>query len=98
MQEIEPDTVARARIFVDSRTAALAEAGDLLVPIQQGRLTERSIAGELGEVIAGSIPGRTNAQEITLFKSVGLAVQDAVAAGAALRRAEAEGMGRIIEI
>jgi ornithine cyclodeaminase len=98
MQEIDPTTVARARIFVDSRVAALAEAGDLIQPLRRGLISEASIVGELGEVVAGTRPGRTGAKEITLFKSVGLAVQDAVAAGAILRRAEAEGLGSLIEI
>src|SRR3990170_529064 len=95
MQEIDPATIARARLFVDSRQAALAEAGDLIQPIRQGIIDETAIRAELGEVIAGSRPGRTGPEEITLFKSVGLAVQDAVAAGVILRRAEAEGLGTI---
>jgi ornithine cyclodeaminase len=98
MQEIDSATVARARIFVDSRRAALAEAGDLIQPIRQGLISEDSIAAELGEVIAGTKPGRVSLEEITLFKSVGLAVQYAVAAGAILRRTEAEDIGQIIEI
>jgi ornithine cyclodeaminase len=98
MQEIDPATVARARIFVDSRTAALAEAGDLIQPLRRGLISEASIAAELGEVVAGTHPGRTSPEEITLFKSVGLAVQDAVAAGAILRRAEAEGLGQVIDL
>jgi ornithine cyclodeaminase len=98
MQEVDPDTVARARLFVDSRVAALAEAGDLIQPIRQGRIGEDWIQAELGEVIAGTHPGRVSQDEITLFKSVGLAVQDAVAAGAILRRAETLGLGQIVEI
>jgi ornithine cyclodeaminase len=98
MQEIDPATVARASVFVDSRRAALAEAGDLIQPIRQGLITEDSIVAELGEVVAGTRPGRRSAQETTLFKSVGLAVQDAVAAGVIVRRAEAEGLGRLIEL
>ena len=98
MQEIDPATVARARVFVDSRQAALAEAGDLIQPIRHGLIKEDWIQAELGEVVAGSRPGRIRPEEITLFKSVGLAVQDAVAAGAILRRAEAEGLGQVIEL
>jgi ornithine cyclodeaminase len=98
MQEIDPDTVARSRLFVDSRVAALAEAGDLIQPIRQGRIAEDWIQAELGEVISGERRGRTAPEEITLFKSVGLAVQDAAAAGAILRRAEAEGLGQIIDL
>lgn len=98
MQEIDAATVARARIFVDSKRAALAEAGDLIQPLQAGLITEASIVGEIGEVAAGRRPGRTSADEITLFKSVGLAVQDAVAAGRAVRNAEALGLGQVIEL
>ena len=98
MQEIDPATVARARIFVDSRNACLAEAGDLIQPLRSGLITESAIEAELGQVLAGEKRGRLSAAEITLFKSVGLAVQDAVAAGAILRRAETEGLGRIIEM
>jgi ornithine cyclodeaminase/alanine dehydrogenase-like protein (mu-crystallin family) len=98
MQEIDPATMARARLFVDSRRAALSEAGDLIQAIRSGHITEASIEAELGEVIAGTRPGRRAAAEITLFKSVGLAVQDAVAAGAILRRAEAEGLGNVIDL
>jgi ornithine cyclodeaminase/alanine dehydrogenase-like protein (mu-crystallin family) len=98
MQEIDPVTVARARVFVDSRKAALAEAGDLIQPMRSGLISEASIVAEIGEVAAGTRPGRRDAVEITLFKSVGLAVQDAVAAGAILRRAEAEGLGKVIEL
>ena len=98
MQEIDPATVARARIFVDSRKACLAEAGDLIQPLRRGLITESAIQAELGEVVAGEKPGRRSATEIMLFKSVGLAVQDAIAAGAILRRAETEGLGRIIEM
>ena len=98
MQEIDPATITRARIFVDSRQAALAEAGDLIQPIRQGLITEAAIVAELGEVVAGMRAGRRTPQETTVFKSVGIAVQDAVAAGAILRRAEAEGLGEVIEL
>jgi ornithine cyclodeaminase len=98
MQEIDPHVVARCRVFVDSRQAALAEAGDLIQPIRSGLIRESSIEAELGEVIAGTKAGRRSAREITLFKSVGLAVQDAVAAGAIVRRAQADGLGGVIDL
>jgi len=98
MQEIDAATVARARIFVDSKRAALAEAGDLIQPLRAGRISEASIVGEIGEVAAGTRPGRTSADEITLFKSVGLAVQDAVAAGRAVRNAQNLGLGQVIDL
>jgi ornithine cyclodeaminase/alanine dehydrogenase-like protein (mu-crystallin family) len=98
MAEVPAETVRRARIAVDSRAGALAEAGDLLQPLRTGMISERDIAVEIGEIAAGISPGRGDPSEITLFKSVGLAVQDAAAAAAALRHAEAEGLGRMIEL
>ncbi len=80
MQEIPAATVLRARVVVDSRESALAEAGDLIVPIEQGRWSADRIAAELGEVVSGHKLGRTNADEITFFKSVGVAIQDLAAA------------------
>jgi ornithine cyclodeaminase len=94
MQEVDAQTVRRARVVVDSREAALAEAGDLIVPIRQGVITEEHIHAEVGEIVAGTKPGRTSPDEITLFKSVGVAVQDAAAAGLAVRKARELGLGQ----
>jgi len=94
VQEIPAETVARARVVVDSREAALAEAGDLIQPIQQGLIAAEHIHAELGELVLGRQSGRTSADQITLFKSVGVAVQDAVAARVALERAEQSGLGQ----
>jgi ornithine cyclodeaminase/alanine dehydrogenase-like protein (mu-crystallin family) len=93
MQEIPVETVLRARVLIDQREASLAEAGDLLIPMQQGLMTEGHIAGELGEVVAGRKVGRTSPEEVTLFKSVGVAVQDVAAAAAVLAEAERLGLG-----
>lgn len=98
MQEVDAVTVMRARVFVDSRAAALAEAGDLLEPIRQGLIRADWIVGELGEVVAGTTPGRRSDEEITLFKSVGVSVQDAVAAARALERARAAGLGTVLHL
>lgn len=98
MQEIDPNTVRRARLVVDSRQAALAETGDLILPIQDGTITPDDIYAELGEILAGDVPGRTDEEQITLFKSVGLAVQDAVAARAALQGAVALGLGTTVSL
>jgi len=78
--ELEPKLVARAKVVVDSRQAALSEAGDIIKPIQMGLMTADHIHAELGEVALGHKPGRVNESEVTVFKSVGLAVQDAAAA------------------
>jgi ornithine cyclodeaminase len=91
MQEIPPETVRRARLVVDSRTACLSEAGDLIQPIQKGFFTESHIHAELGEIVSGQRPGRTSEEQITLFKSVGVAVQDAAAARLALNAGDGFG-------
>jgi ornithine cyclodeaminase len=92
MQEIPSDTVARARVTVDSRTAAQVESGDIANPLSKGLFKEADVA-EIGEVIAGTKPGRTSSDQITVFKSVGIAVQDAVAARLAVENARKLGLG-----
>lgn len=87
MQEVPVETLQRAKIFVDSRSASLEEAGDLIQPLRAGLFDESHICGELGEVISGKIRGRKSPDEITYFKSVGIAVQDAMAAQTALKNA-----------
>ncbi len=79
MAEVEPQLVVRSKIVVDSREAALNEAGDIIHPIKMGLISPGDIYAELGEIIAGQKKGRTDDDEITLFKSVGLAIQDAAA-------------------
>lgn len=97
MQEVDVETVQRSLVVVDSRQAALAEAGDLIVPLQTGAIDEAHIYAELGEVVAQG-RGRTSDDQITLFKSVGLAVQDASAAAIALRNAAAQGLGTVVTL
>jgi ornithine cyclodeaminase len=80
-RELDTDAVARARIFVDRREAALAEAGDLLIPIAEGALPADFAPVEIGDLLAGTGTGRTADTDITLFKSLGLAVEDAACAG-----------------
>lgn len=98
MQEIAAETVRRALLVVDQRAAVLAEAGDIIIPLRQGFIDETHIYAELGAIASGQQPGRTGASQITLFKSVGLAVQDAVAAAVALERAQAEGLGSVVTL
>jgi len=93
MCEIPDATVARALVVVDSRAACLAEAGDLIQPIEAGLIDESHIHAEIGEVAAGTREGRTSEEQVTLFKSVGNAVQDLAAASRALARAEQLGLG-----
>ena len=94
MAEVPPETVARALVVVDSREAVLAEAGDLIQPIEAGIITPDHIHAELGEILLGRKEGRTSADQITFFKSVGVAVQDAMAAQVALQNAKVRGLGR----
>jgi ornithine cyclodeaminase/alanine dehydrogenase-like protein (mu-crystallin family) len=93
-REMDSDLVARSHLFVDSRTGALAEAGDVVLPIAEGRFTAAHIAGELGEVVSGRVPGRASASEVTIFKSLGMAVEDVAAAHLAFEKAAARGVGR----
>jgi ornithine cyclodeaminase len=98
MQEVPPTTVARARVVVDQRAAAWAEAGDLVVARATGLIDEGHVAAELGEVVLGRAPGRTDDAQITFFKSVGIAAQDAVVAEAAYRRARTLGLGAEVSL
>lgn len=97
MQEVPAETLGRARIFVDSRSASLEEAGDLIQPIRAGLFDNSHIFGELGEVISGKISGRGSRDEITYFKSVGIAVQDAMAAQVALSNARRMNLGTEVD-
>jgi alanine dehydrogenase len=95
-REMAAALVARARVFVDSRSAALAEAGDLVMAIRERAFEPQQIAGELGELAAGLIAGRRGPDDITLFKSLGMAVEDVAAAHLAHMRATERGLGRRI--
>lgn len=97
MQEVPAGTVHRAKVIVDSRAACLEEAGDILRPIREGLIDESHIHAELGEIVLGRKPGRQSDDEITYFKSVGVAVQDAVAADLALRNAKKMDLGTEID-
>jgi ornithine cyclodeaminase len=91
-REMDPDLTARARVFVDSRAAALVESGDVVMGIQEGRFGPDHIVAELGEVVNGA-PGRRSDTEVTIFKSLGMAVEDVTAADLAYRRAVERGIG-----
>lgn len=97
MQEVPAMTMQRAKVFVDSRSASLEEAGDLIQPMQARLFDESHICGELGEVIIGRIPGRGSQHDITYFKSVGIAVQDALAAQVALTNARKMNIGKEVD-
>jgi alanine dehydrogenase len=91
-REMDPALIARARLFVDSRAAALVESGDVVLGIQEGRFGPDHIVAEIGELVNGA-PGRRDATEITIFKSLGMAVEDVTAADLAYRRAVERGIG-----
>jgi ornithine cyclodeaminase len=91
-REIDPDLMARARLFVDSREAALVESGDVVMGIEERRFGPEHIVAELGDVVAGAT-GRRNDTEITVFKSLGMAIEDVMAADLAYHRAREKGIG-----
>jgi ornithine cyclodeaminase len=93
-REMDSALVARAKLFVDSRTGATSEAGDVIIPMKEGAIDASHIAGELGEVAAGTRPGRTSPGEVTIFKSLGMAVEDVAAAHLAFTKASERGLGR----
>jgi ornithine cyclodeaminase/alanine dehydrogenase-like protein (mu-crystallin family) len=96
-REVPAETVRRALVVVDNRDAAWQEAGDLIQPLEAGLIDRGHIHADLGELILGKKPGRTDERQITFFKSVGLAVQDAVAARHALESARRMKLGREVE-
>ncbi len=94
MQELDVETVKKSLVVVDSKEAALIEAGDLIIPIERGEIKPDWIYAEIGELFGSVKPGRTDPDQITLFKSVGIAVQDAISASYALTQAEEIGLGK----
>jgi ornithine cyclodeaminase len=80
MREADNDAIKRARVYVDTRAGALKEAGDVVVPLRRGVIRQRNICGDLFELVAGKAKGRTSDKQITLFKSVGSAIEDLAAA------------------
>jgi ornithine cyclodeaminase len=97
-RELDTAAVVRSRLFVDRRESALNEAGDFLIPREEGAVTDAHIVGEIGEVLVGTVPGRRSAAEITLFKSLGLAVEDVASAHRIHANALAAGGGTWIDL
>jgi ornithine cyclodeaminase/alanine dehydrogenase-like protein (mu-crystallin family) len=97
-RELDTEAVRRARVFVDTFEGAWHEAGDVLLPIQEGAIGRDHIVGELAQLVTGAVPGRRAADEITVFKSVGFAAEDAAAARLAYDRARAAGRGLTVEL
>jgi ornithine cyclodeaminase len=97
-RELDADAVRRSRMFVDRRESALAEAGDFLLARQEGAVTDDHILGEIGELLVGTRKGRETNAEITLFKSLGLAVEDVASAHVVWNEAERRNAGTLVEL
>jgi len=97
LRELDDQTITRSRIFVDSYSSCFKEAGDIVIPLEKGIISEKNIHGELGELILKRKKGRENNKEITLFKSVGLAIQDIAVARNVYQKAEKANSGLLYE-
>ncbi|MEE9549970.1 MAG: ornithine cyclodeaminase family protein [Candidatus Binatia bacterium] len=97
-REIDAATIKRAKVVVDSREAIKSECGDILLAIREGAITEDHIHGEIGEVLAGLKPARASTEEITLYKAVGIALQDVATAHLVYRKALEQKVGTVVEI
>lgn len=97
-RELDTAAVVISRLFVDRTESTINEAGDYLFPLKEGAITASHIIGEVGDVLRGVHPGRASAAEITLFKSLGLAVEDIAATHYVYEQAKAQGRGVLVEI
>jgi alanine dehydrogenase len=97
-REVDAETIRDALVVVESRAAALAESNDVRWAIRDGIAAEDPLHAELGEIVAGTRPGRTGPEQITLYKSMGVAAEDDAAAALALAAAERDGAGTVIEL
>ena len=93
-RELDTEAVVRSRLYTDRRESLFVEAGDFRIPKAEGALTDEHLVGELGELILGTVPGRGSDREITLFKSLGIAVEDLASAELVVRKARRAGIGR----
>jgi len=99
MQEVPAEIIKGAgKVVVDSREAAWAEAGDLIIPLQAGVITRERVDAEIGEIILGRKKGRENPEEVTVFKAVGIAALDAAVGRAIFQRAREMGLGTEVEL
>jgi len=98
VREVDEMVIKMSKIVVDQKSAALEEAGDIIIPLKAGKITEEHIYAELGELVTGIKPGRTSDSEITLFKSVGLGIQDCAAAWLAYTKAKEKKLYKEIDL
>ena len=96
-REVDSETMAAVSLFVDRRESTLNESGDYLLAVRDGAIGPNHIRAELGEVLKGDRPGRTSAEEITCFKSLGIGVEDLFAAECVYRRAREKSVGSWVE-
>ncbi len=97
-REVDAGTIARARVYVDLHDSAMNEAGDLLIAIEEGAITEADLIGEIGNVISGSVVGRTSDDQITIYESLGITAQDLYAAHHAFLAALEKGIGKSVAL
>ena len=97
-RELDTDAVAKSRLFVDRRESTLNEAGDFLIPKREGAIGDDHILGEIGDILVGDLDGRKSESEITLFKSLGLAVEDLASAQFVYRKALERHIGTSVEL
>ena len=97
-RELDDETVLRSKLVVDSKEAALTEAGDIIIPLKANRINESHIYAEIGEIVAGKKAARTSNDEVTVFKSLGLGVQDAATAYLAYKKAKEARVGFEVEL
>lgn len=97
-RELDDTTIKKAKIVVDTKEGALAETGDLIVPIKRGIISQENIYAELHEIVGGKKPGRTSDDEVTCWKAVGIAIEDAAVAKLVYDKAKKEGIGKEVEI
>ena len=97
-RELDTSAVVRSRLYADRRESTLNEAGEFLIPKNEGVIGDDHIVGEIGEILVGKVSGRTSGDEITLFKSLGIAIEDLASAHQVLKQAEEQQTGTWVEI
>jgi len=97
-RELDDTTIKKAKIVVDTKEGVLAETGDLIIPIKRGIISQENIYAELHEIVGGKKPGRTSDDEVTCWKAVGIAIEDAAVAKLVYDKAKKEGIGKEVEI
>ena len=96
-REVDTATIVNARVYVDLMGSAMSEAGDILLPIEEGVFTPERISGEIGQLISGTIEGRNHEKDLTFFKSLGFAAEDIFAAWAVYESAKSKEIGKLVD-